>query len=355
MTAINPPSWLQGRADHTAQGDRLVLDGLIASSGVCSLGDLAVTAQTTPNMTVRVGAGRAFIRGTQSSAQGVYHIYNDANTNVTISSASPTQGRRDLIIARVYDANYSGSLNEWRMEVVTGTPSASPVPPATPNNSLVLATITVNPNATSITNANISGNPQVARSQLAAQPILCTATTRPPGQVGMLVYETDTRFVRRFDTQGFWRAIDYLGDPDTNGGMMMRLGKVNQSVTHTVWNRISNYDMLTTTPLVGVSSQGFFTFNERNRYAITAHFQSDSGAGGFCALRFVSPVIPGGELQVRDTRVEGFSGSGNIHQTLAWTGAIDQGTEMQIQVNNTPHIGSANVSYSGTVTITALG
>jgi hypothetical protein len=56
----------------------------------------------------------------------------------------------------VNDAYYTGSLNNVVLQVVAGTPAGSPVAPATPANSISLATIAVAAGATALTNANIT-------------------------------------------------------------------------------------------------------------------------------------------------------------------------------------------------------
>lgn len=136
--------------------------GGVASSdpahGVVRSTDLAVTQNGTPNMSVNVAAGGAFIRGTQSANQGAYHVWNDATVNLSITAADATNGRRDLIIAQVRDAYYSGATNDARLTVVTGTPAASPADPSLSAypNALVLARITVAAGDTAINTADIT-------------------------------------------------------------------------------------------------------------------------------------------------------------------------------------------------------
>jgi hypothetical protein len=56
----------------------------------------------------------------------------------------------------VNDAYYTGSLNNVVLQVVAGTPAGSPVAPATPANSISLATVAVAAGATALTTANIT-------------------------------------------------------------------------------------------------------------------------------------------------------------------------------------------------------
>lgn len=171
MAVRNPPSWLQA-GTHPAENDRLLIAGLLGydlsttgvRGGVTTIGHLAVTQNGTPNMSVNVAAGHAFVRGSQSAAQGVYHVVNDATVNLPITTADATNPRRDLVILQVRDSAYSGSSDDARLFVVTGNPASSPSDPSLASypNSLVLARITVGAGVTSITSANIADlRPQV--------------------------------------------------------------------------------------------------------------------------------------------------------------------------------------------------
>jgi len=126
--------------------------------GVINTGDLAVTQNGTPNMSVNVATGGCFIRGTLNANQGAYHLWNDGTVNLSISAADATNGRRDLVIAQVRDAAYSGATNDARITVVTGTPAASPADPSLASfpNALVLARITVAAGDTAINTADIT-------------------------------------------------------------------------------------------------------------------------------------------------------------------------------------------------------
>lgn len=156
MAEIQDPAYLEN-GSHTAQNDRLVLQSLVAKEGIVGAGALAVTEKSgTPNMSVDVAAGAAFIAGELGAAPGTYHVYNDAVKNLAISAADATNPRKDLVVARVYDSFYSGATNSWALEVVTGTPAASPAEPTVPDNCYVLALVDVAAGATSITNANIT-------------------------------------------------------------------------------------------------------------------------------------------------------------------------------------------------------
>lgn len=180
MAVRSTPIFIDGNT-HPAEETRLAIGALLGSTigsfsggvsavdpahGIIGSGDLAVTQNGTPNMSVNVAAGGAFIRGTQSTVQGAYHLANDASVNVAISAADATNPRRDLVIAQVRDAYYSGSTKDARITVVTGTPAASPSDPSLSSypNALVLARVAVAATVTSITTANITDLRTYARN-----------------------------------------------------------------------------------------------------------------------------------------------------------------------------------------------
>lgn len=249
MAPINPPQYLQA-GTYSARSDRLLMAASMSPNhGVGPLAmrsgvrptpgnaGLAVAQRTTPAMFVTIADGMAWIQSSSISGGG-YMVVNDAPQDVAITAAHATLGRRDLIIARVYDAEISGSSSLWTLEVVTGTPSASPAVPATPSGALPLATIVVNAAASTIVNGNITdsrvyttslgGTIPAPAASLPANPyrgmaaydttslkptwyngtawqtwtddpltqgiIRCTSSTRPGSPVeGMHIYETNTQ------------------------------------------------------------------------------------------------------------------------------------------------------------------
>ena len=209
MTVRTPPTFLQA-GTHTAENTRLLAHGLLQSGpsafaggvaaadpahGVARIGDLGVTANGTPNMSVNVAAGGCFIRGTQSASQGVYHVFNDATVNMAIDAADPTNPRRDLIVMQVRDSGYAGASDDARLFVVKGTAAASPADPSVPADSLVLARVTVDAAATTIVSGKITdlrtfayGNSQIATFASTTE----RNTYLPTPVEGMLAYTNDT-------------------------------------------------------------------------------------------------------------------------------------------------------------------
>jgi hypothetical protein len=135
---------------------RNVVAALAPLSGVLRAGDLLVSQRAAgANMSVDVAAGGAIIAGTSLSGQGSYVVRSSAVVNVPLAAADPTNGRFDLIVARVHDKQADGGTTyAWSPEVVTGTPSGSPAYPTQPPNSLFLSQVYVGPRVTSVSNGS---------------------------------------------------------------------------------------------------------------------------------------------------------------------------------------------------------
>ena len=155
MTVRTPPSWLQN-GSHPSENDRLTTQALWATTGIINAASLEVTQNSPAGMSVRVASGWAAIVGTTQANMGTYVGYNDATVVLGLTTADPTNPRIDRVCMTVNDAYYTGSLNNVVLQVVAGTPAGSPAAPATPANSISLATIAVAAGATAITTANIT-------------------------------------------------------------------------------------------------------------------------------------------------------------------------------------------------------
>ena len=160
MTVVNPPGFLQaGTASHPAKVWRRAFQGLL-TEGVTNFnvsGDLLVKQNSPTGMSVLVSRGGCYVQGDDSTDQGLYFMYNDADLAVAISAAHATLPRKDIIVARIKDATEGGTAGDTStIEVVTGIAAASPTEPAIPASAYRLATIDVAAAATTITNANIT-------------------------------------------------------------------------------------------------------------------------------------------------------------------------------------------------------
>jgi hypothetical protein len=212
MAVQNPAIFLQA-GSHPAEDVRRFISTLMGDRpGIIDTGDLAVTQTATASMSVDVAGGRAFIDGTEFTYQGLYFVENRGTTNLAVAPADSTNARYDLVVARVKDEAYSGTTSAWALEVVTGTPSDSPIEPSAPANSLVLARTTVAAGATSITDADIQPRHertwvgQPSRHLLTlnqSSEARATSTTRVslPGLAGSFTLSAARRVIFTLDVQ----------------------------------------------------------------------------------------------------------------------------------------------------------
>lgn len=139
---------------------------IVTTGGVLSVvgNHLAVQQQTSPDMTVKVLLGHAYVKGATGSA---YPVIVDANTNVTIGANSSGNPRIDAVVLYIDKAATPTTTadNVAKLIAVQGTPAGSPTAPSdgtvqtavgASNPFLRLANVTVASGATSIVTANIA-------------------------------------------------------------------------------------------------------------------------------------------------------------------------------------------------------
>lgn len=169
MTVQTVPFALQN-ASHSAALFRQSASAPFISGGILAAGELTITQQATPNMSVVLGAGRAKVPGTSVSppsglsftTQGMYDVLNDAPLTLTVAAADATNPRIDVPYVQVQDSFYSGAANQAIAGIVTGTPAPTPTTPPVPSNAIGLNPIAVAANATSIFSANIGPTASLA-------------------------------------------------------------------------------------------------------------------------------------------------------------------------------------------------
>lgn len=240
MATINPPAWMQA-GSYPARNDRLALTALLAYPGF--LADeatpmrirqgvkpsytnyqLKVRAAPTPNMTVIVSAGFAFIDQHDTGGTGTYVGVNDADVTLTVQPAGGAgQYRKDTVVASAYDAEYAGAVSEWRLEVIQGPYAASAgatVRGTLPANAQILADIALAPSQASVGAANITDVRQFSVALGGVLPVASNAAlTRPhPGQ---LVYLTDTDVFEVGQQAGTKRQVREVVRPSVSDQVSM--------------------------------------------------------------------------------------------------------------------------------------
>jgi hypothetical protein len=179
---------------YSAQNFRNAINSLLGpaarglsggTGGVVNTGDLAVTAGS--GNSVNVAEGECWVGANQGSAQGLYYCYNDATVNLGITPSVSTIIYA-IITMSVNDQAYSGNpgvpSNTAGLMVTQGTS-----PPATPANSLLLASISVPISASSsaaytITDERVSSQANPAGRMYAET----TATSIPDSTVTNILH-----------------------------------------------------------------------------------------------------------------------------------------------------------------------
>jgi hypothetical protein len=215
MAPLNPPIWLQA-GTYPARYDRLAVASLLAplhGTGPLAIrpgvrptpsnAGLQVTQRSTPAMFVTVAAGSCYIQSA-SVTGGAYIVHNDAAYDVAITTAHATLPRKDLIVARIYDAEVSGALNQCAIEAIAGTPAGSPATPATPSGAIALAVVTVNAAATTIVNANIADSRSYTAALGGAIPAPSASMPANP-YPGMAAYDL-TNLLPKWHNGTTWRG-----------------------------------------------------------------------------------------------------------------------------------------------------
>lgn len=143
---------------------------------------LNVTAQTSPNMTVKVNPGTAQIRTGAAPSQQAYLVRLDTSggTDPSIATANSTNPRNDLIVAyydvAVINTSTPNNPNALKFIAVTGNPAATPADPnataiqtavGASNPYIVLARVRVDANATQITSDKVTDLRTMASAVLA--------------------------------------------------------------------------------------------------------------------------------------------------------------------------------------------
>ena len=141
---------------YTAKEDRQFFRDIL-TEGVLTAGALAVSQHSTPDMSVDIAAGISYVQNDEASDRGHYRCSNDALVTKAIAASDPSNGRIDRAILQVRDStDISGAVDNFTLEILTGTPAGSPVAPTLPNNAISLATVAVGASVVTITNANIT-------------------------------------------------------------------------------------------------------------------------------------------------------------------------------------------------------
>jgi hypothetical protein len=165
MTLFPRPILTNG-ATHPAQQFRMLVRDLArGAEGITEGDDLKVTQRSTPGAGVTVGDGSGVIQGRVNAFQGHYSVCNTGAVNVDIA-ATGGSGRSDMVILRVEDPEYEGSLDptvdqvDYFQVISNVSSSATAIPDG--RTGIPLARIDIPSSTSTITDAMITDLRQVA-------------------------------------------------------------------------------------------------------------------------------------------------------------------------------------------------
>lgn len=152
--------------DFVSEG---VIGTITNTSGVApSTGAFAANAQATPDMTVKVSSGVAYVQGTPTSQNSqTFRVRMSADTNVTISSNTSGSTKYDWIYIKLDAdkmANPAVAADDVATLVTSRSSSSTADNGTPPAYGYPLAVVTVANSASSITNASISDKRIPAKS-----------------------------------------------------------------------------------------------------------------------------------------------------------------------------------------------
>lgn len=165
-STMRSPGWCDGLT-LAAQDIRLVdISALLSGAGGSSTNQLGIGSGVRPGanqpmqvaaatgLSVTVNPGFALVQGTTATNQGAYSACLDAAATLTCQTADSVNARIDSVCVTVTDNG--DATSSAVVQVVTGTPAASPTAPGLPANSLRVGDVTVPANAVSLSSGNIA-------------------------------------------------------------------------------------------------------------------------------------------------------------------------------------------------------
>lgn len=146
-------TWLNGSTSFNAQelrrADAAEFNGdgsaFGVRGGIVRHGDQSLVVTVNASDVVTIQPGAVVIPGNSGVGNGCYRSALGAAETGNLAARSATNPRIDLVVFRAYDDDVVTTHNLYtgRIEIIAGTPAASPVAPALPALAVELARITV--------------------------------------------------------------------------------------------------------------------------------------------------------------------------------------------------------------------
>lgn len=201
MALFQAPILTDG-ASHSAQQFRMLVRDLARSNeGVTEGDDLKVTALATPGSQVQISDGSGIVKGRANVFQGSYAVCNVGTDTLDIAPTGGT-GRSDMVVLRVEDPEYEGSLDPatdqiMYFQIISGvTSTATAIPDS--RTAIPLARIDIPASTSIITNAMITDLRSIANARRDRQLLL-----QSPGSLSTEISGSSGTF-SYFDTAAGW-------------------------------------------------------------------------------------------------------------------------------------------------------
>lgn len=246
------------------------------AGGIVGTADLLVSAPGS-GMSVNVASGEIIIPGGVGATQSGYYCYVTSTTNLAIGSSNPSNPRIDLTCGTVDDKAYSGSVDDFKLQVIAGTPAGSPVVPSLPASSGGLANVAVPASATSIITGDITDKRVAALGKPYGE-AWATGTTSVPnsGTTGVALAGSKTGYGVTFGSSaltvnraGRYLIIGQVGCGATQDGAAAAIAKNGSFILG-----VSNFPTTTVVGAVSLTSGDVITLNLANFTGSTLTVQS---------------------------------------------------------------------------------
>jgi hypothetical protein len=225
VTLFQAPLLTNG-ATHPAQQFRMMIRDLArGNEGITEGDDLKVTALSTPGTSVKVSDGSGVVRGKANTFQGSYAVCNIGTPTVAIAATGGSP-RSDMVVLRVLDPEYEGTLNpavdqiEF-FDIVSNVSSTATQVPAG-YTAIPLARIDIPASTSVITNAMITDLRQCANPRR-QRDIYIVSPTSMSTEIAGLRYSTGLFFGNLRSTFGSSLTTQSVV-LDDNGGTGVRRG-----------------------------------------------------------------------------------------------------------------------------------
>ena len=305
------------------------------TSGVAPMtGNLAVNAQGTPDMTVAVTAGQAYVTATPSGqgSQKV-RVYMSANENVTISANSSGSTKYDWVYLKVDAAkaaapNLAGS--DVASLVTSRSTSATTDDGTPPTYGIAIAVVTVANAASSITNGNIKDVRSQSLITYTSTNDTGWTTTRSAAALptpNTVVYNGNRSYTLTFNSTDLTSYI--------SNGMRLRTTRTVTAPTQcTSLNGTTQYYSRASASVAGMVFTDSFT--------ISAWIKPSAYQVGSILTRRNAGISGFGLRLTADGRLEIYGGSGST---------FDLGTTYQsVALNKWTHVAMTMVMSTNTIT-----